>query len=74
MWIESWKRKPSIEAQAGPMTRGRSAGNVLTPDLRGLNGKRIQTLALATWNELPAEVRNETDKKKALAAIKKICS
>ena len=73
MWVEAWKRKPPAIFQSGPTTRGQSAGNVLTPDLRGWNGKRIQTLAQATWNELPTDVRNESDRKKATALIKKIC-
>ena len=74
-WTEAWKRKPPLsEAQSGPTTRGRSAGNIPTPDLRGWNGKRVQTLALATWNELPIDIRTETDKKKAMNAIKKHCT
>jgi len=72
-WIEAWKRKPPAEAQSGPTTRGRSSGNVITPDLRGWNGKMIKTVALAAWNELPLDIRNETDKKKATNAIKKAC-
>jgi len=56
----------------GPTTRGRSAGNIPTPDLRGWKGKMIKTLAAATWNELPTEIRNETDRKKAMAKIKKM--
>ena len=73
-WAEAWKRKPPMDERTGPTTRGRAAGNVPVPDLRGWNGKRIQTLALATWNELPAIVRNETDRKKAMSAIKKACT
>jgi len=75
-WSEAWKRKPTTCTmdQAGPTTRGRAAGNVPTPDLRGWNGKRIEILALATWNELPADVKIETDRKKAMTMIKKILS
>ena len=73
-WAEAWKRKPPTDAQDGPMTRGRLAGNIPVPDLRGMNGKRIQTLALAAWNELPADVKDETDRKKAMAKIKKNCT
>jgi len=73
-WAEAWKRKSSTGNLTGPMTRGRAAGNVPIPDLRGWNGKRIETLALATWNELPASIKNETDRKKAMAMIKKMCT
>ena len=34
----------------------------------------IKTVALAAWNELPLDIRNETDKKKATNAIKKACT
>ena len=43
------------------------------PDLRGWNGKRVGNLALTTWNELPAEVKGEPDRKKAMSKIKKLC-
>jgi len=49
------------------------AGNVPIPDLRGWNGKCMQNLALITWNELPAEIKGELDRKRAMAKIKKMC-
>ena len=42
------------------------------PDLRGWQGKKIETLAIAAWNKLPAEVKNEKDRKKAKALIKRL--
>ena len=73
-WLEAWKRKPTTEDLTGPTTRGRALGNVPIPDLQGWNGKRVQTIALATWNELPASIKSEIDQKKAMAEIKRICS
>jgi len=72
LWTEAWKRRPKSATEEGPSTRGRTAGNVPVPDLRGWNGKRIETLAIAAWNELPTEVKNERDRKKAKILIKRL--
>ena len=55
---------------SGPDTRGRRAGNVLLPDLRGWNGSRTENLAKVMWNKLPSEVKLAQKKETAKSAIK----
>jgi len=71
LWTEAWKRRPKIAIVEGPTTRGRAAGNVPVPDMRGWNGKRIQVLATAAWNDLPEELKIETDRNRAKKLIKR---
>ena len=42
---------------SGPDTRGRRAGKIPLPDLRGWSGSITENVAKLTWNKLPEEIK-----------------
>lgn len=51
--------------------RGRDMGKFPLPDLRGPLGKCVGNLAKVMWNELPMEIKNESDRLKTRKMVKK---
>ena len=56
----------------GPRTRSRSQGNIPLPNESGWNGKRVSTMLIKVWNELPLALKNETNSHSLKRSLKKI--
>jgi len=67
--LYAWSMAPSWDF-SGPDTRGRRAGKIPHPDLRGWSGSITENVAKITWNKLPEEIKLVNDKKVAKNAIK----
>jgi len=65
----AWTAAPKWDF-SGRDTRGRRAGMIPLPDLRGWSGGLTENAAKIMWNKLPTDIKLEQDKEIAKSAIK----
>ena len=72
----AWKNRQSFLPSSplqGPVTRGRLNLKVPHPDQKGTKKDMVSAHTALAWNRLPLFIKEETEEKKAIMAIKKIC-
>jgi len=55
---------------SGPDTRGRRAGMIPLPDLRGWSGSLTENVAKTMWNKMPSDIKKAQTKEVAKSMIK----
>jgi len=67
--LHAWSAAPRWDFK-GPNTRGRRAGKIPLPDLRGWSGSITETKSKIMWNKLPENIKLIEKKEIAKNAIK----